>query len=361
MKKHIFNIFKILIFIIVFIFFYCFLTVFKKPVNYKLYNVTGLYAERKNSLDMVYIGGSAAFVYYSPIDAYKNYGISSYVYAADNMQAELYTTMVKELLKTQKPKLIVIDVRAFQYRDTVNKPSEKEYRAYLTYLKPSKDRYDLINKIVPKYLNQKTDSYHFDLKLYHSSEEKSLIKTTLKVLFDKNKHPNKGFYLLAKTIKLQEQDRTTDDIRPIGKETEKLLNELLDYLEKRNIKALFVVSPYLQTKTEKMNFNYIEKIIKSRNQDFLDANDYIKEMNLNYAYDFIDIDHVNIYGAEKYTEFFTKYLVNNYNLPDRRGDKLYDEDFNNLIPKWNQNVEETKKTIKEIIARKGYEEEIQTK
>ena len=167
--------------------------------------------------------------------------------------------------------------------------------------------------------------------------------------------------MLAKTIKLQEQERTTDDIKPIGKETEKLLNELLDYLEKRNVKALFVVSPYLQTKTEKMNFNYIEKIIKSRNQDFLDANDYIKEMNLNYAYDFIDIDHVNIYGAEKYTEFFTKYLVNNYKLPDRRGDKLYDEDFNNLIPKWNQNVEETKKAIKEIIARKGYEEEIQTK
>ena len=110
-----------------------------------------------------------------------------------------------------------------------------------------------------------------------------------------------------------------------------------------------------------MQFNYIEKIIKSRNQDFLDANDYIKEMNLNYAYDFIDIDHVNIYGAEKYTEFLTKYLVNNYKLPDRRGEKLYDEDFNNLIPKWNQNVEETKKTIKEIIARKGYEEEIQTK
>ena len=359
MKRHIINIFKIVIFVIVFIVFYYFLTIFKKPINHQLDNISGIYAERKNSLDMVYIGGSAAFVYYSPIDAYKNYGISSYVYAADNMQAELYTTMVKEVLKTQKPKLIVIDARAFQYRDTVNKPSEKAYRAYLTYLKPSKDRYDLINKIVPKYLNQKTDSYHFDLKLYHSSEEKSLIKTTLKVLFDKNKHPNKGFYLLAKTIKLQEQDRTTDDIKPIGKETEKLLNELLDYLEKRNVKALFVVSPYLQTKTEKMNFNYIEKIIKSRNQDFLDANDYIKEMNLNYAYDFIDIDHVNIYGAEKYTEFFTKYLVNNYKLPDRRGDKLYDEDFNNLIPKWNQNVEETKKEIEAIKQTKTYLEDIE--
>ena len=361
MKKHIFNIFKILIFIIVFVFFYCFLTVFKKPVNYKLYNVTGLYAERKNSLDMVYIGGSAAFVYYSPIDAYQNYGISSYVYAADNMQAELYTTMVKEILKTQKPKLIVIDARAFQYREKDLKPNEISYRVFLRGFKYNLDRYKLINKIVPKYLKQGTLTYHLDLGLYHTEESIPSFRKTFNIMFDKNKNLDKGFYLVPKAVNIYKYDRDTKEEMKIASESEKLLNELLDYLEKRNVKALFVVSPYLQTKTEKMNFNYIEKIIKSRNQDFLDANDYIKEMNLNYAYDFIDIDHVNIYGAEKYTEFLTKYLVNNYKLPDRRGEKLYDEDFNNLIPKWNQNVEETKKTIKEIIARKGYEEEIQTK
>ena len=67
MKKHIFNILKILIFIFVFISFYYFLTVFKRPSGWNQNNTTGLYAERKNSLDMVYLGGSAAFVYFDPI------------------------------------------------------------------------------------------------------------------------------------------------------------------------------------------------------------------------------------------------------------------------------------------------------
>jgi hypothetical protein len=361
MKRHIVNIFKILIFIIIFIYFYYFLTIFKKPINYQLDNISGIYAERKNSLDMVYIGGSAAFVYYSPIDAYKNYGISSYDYAVDTIQAELYPTMIKELLKTQKPKVVVIDARAFQYREKDLKPNEISYRVFLRGFKYNLDRYKLINKIVPKYLKQGTLTYHLDLGLYHTEESPPSFIKTFNIMFDKNKNLDKGFYLVPKAMNIYKYDRDTKEELKIASESEKLLNELLDYLEKRNVKALFVVSPYQQIKREKMQFNYIAKIVKSRNQDFLDANDYIDQIKLDFTYDFYNGSHVNIYGAEKYTKFLSEYLIKKYNLPDRRGDKLYDEDFNNLIPKWNQNVEETKKTIKEIIARKGYEEEIQTK
>ena len=178
-------------------------------------------------------------------------------------------------------------------------------------------------------------------------------------MFDKNKNLNKGFYLVPKAMNIYKYDRGTKEELKIASESEKLLNELLDYLEKRNVKALFVVSPYQQIKREKMQFNYIEKIVKSRNQDFLDANDYINQMKLDFTYDFYNGSHVNIYGAEKYTKFLSEYLIKKYNLPDRRGDKLYDEDFNNLIPKWNQNVEETKKEIEAIKQTKTYLEDIE--
>ena len=337
MKKHIFNIIKILIFIIVFGFFYCFLTVFKKPVNYKLYNVTGLYAERKNSLDMVYIGGSAAFVYYSPIDAYKNYGISSYDYAVDGIQAEFYPTMVKELLKTQKPKVVVIDARVF-----------------LRGFKYNIDRVKLINKIVPKYLKQGTLTYHLDLGLYHTEESMPSFIKTFNIIFDKNKNLNKGFYLVPKAMNIYKYDRDTKEELKIASESERLLNELLDYLEKRNVKALFVVSPYQQIKREKMQFNYIEKIVKSRNQDFLDSNDYIDQMKLDFTYDFYNGSHVNIYGAEKYTKFLSEYLIKKYSLPDRRKERKYQKDFNFLIPKWKENVEKIKKEIEAIKQTKTY-------
>ena len=359
MKRHIVNIFKILVFLIVFINSYIFLSILKKPINYQLDNISGIYAERKNSLDMVYIGGSAAFVYYSPIDAYQKYGIASYDYAVDSIQAEVYPTMIKELLKTQKPKVVVIDARAFQYREKTLEPNEISYRVFLRGFKYNLDRFNLINKIVPKYLKQGTLTYHLDLGLYHTEESVPSFRKTFNIMFDKNKNLDKGFYLVPKAVNIYKYDRDTKEELKIASESEKLLNELLDYLEERKVKALFVVSPYQQIKREKMQYNYIEKIVKSRNQDFLDANDYSDQMNLDYRYDFYNGNHVNIYGAEKYTNFLSEYLVKNYNLPDRRGEKEYQDDFNSLIPRWKENVEATKKEIEVLKQDSGYIANIQ--
>ena len=63
-KSNIIAISKIIIFIILFIIIFIILTYIMKPINVNLKNITGFYGEDKNSLDMVYIGGSAAFVYW---------------------------------------------------------------------------------------------------------------------------------------------------------------------------------------------------------------------------------------------------------------------------------------------------------
>lgn len=358
MKKHIFNILKILIFIFVFISFYYFLTVFKRPSGWNQNNTTGLYAERKNSLDMVYLGGSAAFVYFDPIHSWQRSGISSYVYGIEGVQAEFYTNMVKEVLENQKPKLIVIDARPFEYRNWDLAKYEQPYRWYLSHLRPSLGRVNFINKLVPKYLKKSTKSYQFDLEFYHTNEEQGSIKKTIKIMFDKNKHKTKGFYFHPLVNKLYREERNTNELINIHPEAEKILRDLLAYLKEKNVKALFVVCPYQQIVKEKAEYNYIEKIVKEYNQDFLDANDYIDQMNIDFNYDFMNESHLNVYGAEKYNDFLTDYLVKNYNLPDRRGEKEYKDDFDSLIPGWKEDVEKTKKEIDVMTKRKSYEEDI---
>ena len=44
-------------------------------------------------------------------------------------------------------------------------------------------------------------------------------------------------------------------------------------------------------------------------------------MQLNFDTDFYNENHVNIFGADKYTDFLIAYLKEHYNLPDRRKDK----------------------------------------
>ena len=75
--------------------------------------------EEKNSLDVIYIGGSAAFVYWEPLHAYSDYGFTSYDLATNTIQAENILAYIKYAQKYQSPDLYVIGVRAFQYFDEV--------------------------------------------------------------------------------------------------------------------------------------------------------------------------------------------------------------------------------------------------
>lgn len=51
-------------------------------------SVVGIKEEKKDSLDVIYIGGSAAFVYWELMKAYKDCGFTSYDLATNSIQTE---------------------------------------------------------------------------------------------------------------------------------------------------------------------------------------------------------------------------------------------------------------------------------
>ena len=45
-------------------------------------------------------------------------------------------------------------------------------------------------------------------------------------------------------------------------------------------------------------------------------------------------EHLNYYGAGKYTDYLAQYLIDNYDIPDRRGDDRYsswEDDYDRLM------------------------------
>lgn len=64
-------------------------------------------------------------------------------------------------------------------------------------------------------------------------------------------------------------------------------------------------------------------MIQSYGFQYLNANEYYDEMNLDFSTDFYNKNHVNLFGAKKYTEFLEKYISQNYNLENHKGDPAY--------------------------------------
>ncbi len=348
-KKNLISVLKIICFALVFVFVFLTLTYIMRPINANIKNIAGFYGEEDNTLDMVYIGGSATFVYWEPLKAYEEYGIASYNYAINSVQAETYIYSIKEVLKTQNPELIIIDARAFQYRDDVKRgPTTAHYYNFTTGLPFSKNRFDYIEDNVPKYLKEDTLAYHFDLIKYHTRREDFDFKTSIKMMLGTYENEYKGFGFYQQVASIEKQNFKTTKELAVSDETKKILNDLLDFMKTVDTEFLFVVSPYSMPIKDKQKFNYVQKIIEEAGYPFLDANEFYDEMNLDFDTNFYNVNHVNIFGAEKYTEFLADYLKENYDLPDRREDPTY-ESWDDLLGNWHKQVNITKEKINKLI------------
>lgn len=338
----------IIIFIIISFIFIRVMTYIMKPSRVDLNNIAGFYGEDKNTLDMVYIGGSAAFQYYAPLRAFEQEGIASYDYASKTIQPELYKTMIKEIFKTQNPKLIVIDARCFQYREKDQPPTEAAYRNLLTGMPLSLNKIECIYNNVEKYLNEGEASYCFDIIKYHRDLQDEKINDQIKMAFNMYRNPFKGFEFYPDVKKQIMIKNDTKKKTSVSEETEKILIDLLEYCKTTECNYLFVVSPYVEQEEHKENFNYISEIINQYGYNFLDANDFYNQMEMDFNTDLYNHNHVNIFGAEKYTDFMTDYIKNNYNLPDRREDENY-KDWFDLLDNWHKQVDNTKAEINKLI------------
>lgn len=298
--------------------------------------------------DVVYIGGSAAFVYWQPLTAWNNYGITSYVMGTNTIPADNLLIYMKEIKKYQNPKLFIIDARPFQYYGKMDKgESAIGFRNGCDSLSYGKLRNDLITSYI---LNSKElvfpiNSLYLDIIYYHENKQAIGNPDNWKYINNKvSRQTYHGYEIHTEYMPIEKESFETDKSSALDPNAEKLLNEILDYGDSENLNLLFVVAPYAEKKEARESFNTIESIVKQRGYDFLNANKYTKEIQIDYTSDFYNINHVNTFGAEKYTNYLSEYISKKYLLPDHRSDQKYSI-WNNDYDIFHNAVEESKKQI----------------
>ena len=336
-----------------------------RNASYNRQHVVGLKEEKKNSLDVVYIGGSAAFVFWQPLKAWNDCGFTSYLYATDNMQAENIKYYVKEVLKTQNPKVLVIDLRAFQYWNEFidNLYGEPGIRNSTDSMNFSLDRlnmvhYCLSNRTLSDEQEKNKLSFYIDLMKYHTNYDVLKTPDNWKMINNKYTSSQKGFEWIPSYKRLiQPTCNQITEKMELGEGSHKALVDLLNYCKEEKLKVLFAVCPYFISEQDQMKYNTMEEIIKSYGFDYLNTNEHYGEMNIDFSKDFYNENHVNCFGAEKYTTFLENYLIKQYNLPDKRGDIKYsswDTDF----VSFKESEASAKQTIEKLYANDEYKEQV---
>lgn len=316
-----------------------------RPVSVSRKNICGFYAEQKNTLDMVYIGGSACYRYWEGLQAWNDYGFTSFNIAADAIQPQVLKYLVKEAQKTQSPQLFVVDLRPFQYGDLYSQQEEllnmervAPFRNVSDSMKYSLNRYQMVENGAPS--GEEKWTYHFDLAKYHSLVVSLLQKDNWRYLDNEEPLDNKGFWENDEVSSILRADfSAVTEMQPLSEEVDGIFRDLLTYCKENHLEVLFVVHAYQIAEEDQKKYNYMKQVIEEEyGFDYLNVNDYFEEIGFDPDHDFYNMDHANLLGADKYTNFLAGYIHRTYQLPDHRKDDSY-ESWNECFIKWSREMD----------------------
>lgn len=311
------------------------------------------YSLEEDSLDAVWIGTSGVDRYWISSKAYEKYGMTVYSLSSDHMASWLLTETADEILKTQTPELLIVDLRAYTQDNVTVSLADTRSRRVLDAMKPfSINRLKVAFKTMEILKRIDNERDFFDLSYlvsyikYHPiwAEDDFSIKDSVR----HKKCPYMGFFMRnTSSIKSKKNAPPKYDVNsfteldPIAEES---LYDLLDYVQEKNLEVLFVNTPGKMTSKAVARTNTVCRILDERGLKYINYG--VLDENGNYAYmpdlkhvdDFYNRNHVNYYGAEKFTDVFSAYLDENYDFQDHRSDEAVKKDWDGVYDKIKEKI-----------------------
>lgn len=264
-------------------------------------------AERKDGIDVIVLGDSESYTSVSPMQLWKEQGLSSYVCGQPGQKIQETYFMLKTALQSQSPKVVLMETN-LMFRD----PGP-------------------VKNIQSSFAE--TARYHFPLLRFHN---------LWKLMFDGKKPGEavyKGFSIRSSVDPFDSGDymKETEEVQEMPQAVTFYMEEIMELCRRSGAKLLLVSAPSPKNYSYRKH-NAIENYAKEKGLTYVDLNLKIKELGITWQKDSYDKgDHLNLYGAQKVTRWLGTYLKQNYELPDHRNDPAY-EDWNELSEKYEEAV-----------------------
>ena len=270
--------------------------------------VEGFYAEEKNSLDFVFVGSSQMFTSVVPAVLWEEYGITSYDFGANEQPMYMSYYYIKEALRYQRPKAVVLEV---SYCKGLDYTHEGVHHINLDDLRMGPVKFEAIFDVIPK---GERLPYIFELAKYHDTWT-TLNQSSLEYIFADKHNPYKGY--TPSTEGLADGGIFKEEIGNVTERAE--LPELSkEYMEKivQLCKEEGVDLVFLKTPNDHMdNQPYYNAV-----GDLADMHD-IPYLNLNSLMP--GQLHNHVFHAETITKRIGEWLLSLYEVEDKRENPLY--------------------------------------
>ncbi|MCR4890872.1 MAG: hypothetical protein K5989_01610 [Lachnospiraceae bacterium] len=299
-----------------------------KPWDSSDQRITGFYMEPENSLDVVLMGASDVHYDFSSCRAYGEFGYTSYPFSCHQSTIGVWQTQVDEIMRTQSPAVIVIEINGALYMDEPVH-SDENLRFFTNNMPNGASKDSLIEAYSDIYEPGERMSYYIPFLKYHGNlrdlgeaYSRAMERISLRL---RGRTRLKGETTILGTARPGHVLDMTYEYGPLPLDPshEEVLVSFLDHCRERDIPLLFIRSPHIIEEGDKKNIgrfhmtDRVAEIVAKYGYELIHFDRLHGEIGLDETRDFLDSDHLNLYGKEKFTDALSAYLLDRFPIEGR--------------------------------------------
>ncbi|SCW58299.1 hypothetical protein SAMN02910456_01975 [Ruminococcaceae bacterium YRB3002] len=276
--------------------------------------LTAEYYDDKAPHEVIFIGDCELYENVSTVELYRKYGISSYIRGNSQQLVWQSYYLLEDALRYETPKVVVFNVLALEY----NEPKSETYnRMTLDGMRWSPSK---INAIKASMLpDENMVEYVFPFLRFHSRWQE-LKATDFKYMFRRDPVSINGYYLRADVRPMEtfpDPKSLTDP--EFGSNAMNYLQKMTDLCKSKGIDLILVKAPITYPYWYPEWDAQVTSFASENGLTYINYIDKMDEIGLDMTHDTYDGgQHLNVYGAEKFADYFGSYLSENYDLTDYR-------------------------------------------
>ena len=287
------------------------------PDSFDQNRVLMLHREPENSIDVLLIGSSATYSGFSSAYAYEKFGFTSYPYTIGGATCTMWKPALEDALRTQKPKLVVVDVFGGGYeRDLIDTRTSQLY-IIMNYFPFSKEKISLAKEIAGNVDSASAASMVFPFIKCHTNIPSNIRKISKRLDVERfGPSPLKGIETLTRDRKLApvEDSSFSEEAEPLDERTEKVILDFIAYCKSQDLDVLFVKYPTVLTENDpdellvNRRANRILELARDAGYTGLNMQKDFHKIGLKERKDYYNHGHTNTRGQKKVTEHLGEYI-----------------------------------------------------
>ena len=290
--------------------------------DFGICSMMNLYAQPEESIDVLTVGTSLAYAGINTNVLWSEYGIAAYNLCSAEQPFWVSYYTIREALKTQRPKVILLDAKPAVYTRDYSKRGRTILSTYG--IRGVENRIGAMLACVER--PSDALGYILGLPEVHSNYTRVEGRDFILPPDNGGRGVNwKGYIELDEVNRHQRPSFVWTDIkRNMNEREEEYARKIFEMVQAQGIELILIGMPNPDYAHDHMYYNALWSIAQEYGIRCINYNHPSLRYGLRYSSDFADWQHLNVKGSMTFSRQLATDLIKQLDLPDRRGDARYE-------------------------------------